>query len=108
LAFVDQNKVTAYLLSDHHPVGRGKAVFVQRFGFHRSAWWELRDALLRHALTGRATAPIRTEFGTKFTLVGPLPSPDGRAPFVRSVWFVAEGEVVPRLVTAYPAEGEVE
>ncbi|CAO3434023.1 DUF6883 domain-containing protein [Azospirillum endophyticum] len=32
----------------------------------------------------------------------------GRAPLIRSVWFVAAGEDVPRLVTAYPEQGSKE
>ena len=34
-----------------------------------------------------------------------FPAPDGRAPKVRVVWFIATGERIPVLATAYPLKG---
>jgi hypothetical protein len=45
-----------------------------------------------------------TPFGVRHVVEGPLPSPDGRAPAVRVVWFVRTGRDVPELVTAYTYE----
>jgi hypothetical protein len=43
---------------------------------------------------------------TPFVRLGrTLPSPDGRDPRVRGVWFLVDGETGPRLVTAYAASG---
>ena len=47
-------------------------------------------------------ATDETPFGTGYTVEGALLAPDGRTPRVRVVWFIETGEVVPRLVTAYP------
>lgn len=104
-AVVDEHKVTAYLLSDSHPAGRAKAAFFRLHGFQGSAWKILRDALLSHARTAGVIATVATEFGMKYILDGPFVVPDGRWPHLRTVWFVAKGETVPRLVTAYPAPG---
>jgi hypothetical protein len=30
--------------------------------------------------------------------------PDGRAPMVRTVWTIDEGQTLPRLITAYPLD----
>jgi hypothetical protein len=46
-----------------------------------------------------------TSFGIKYVIEGPLTTPDGRAPIVRSVWFVETGRDRPRFITAYPLIG---
>lgn len=57
-AVVDTAKLTEYLLSPTHPVGRAKAEFFKRFGFAQERHEGLRVALLKHG----ATRPIvRTE-----------------------------------------------
>lgn len=107
LAVVDDSKITGYLLSSSHPAGRFKAAFFQEFGFRMQSWPRLREALLNHARTSEIVVTVETEFGRKYIVEGPLAAPDGRAPRLRAVWFVAAGEVAPRLVTAYPlGEGE--
>jgi hypothetical protein len=105
LAIVEQRKITRHLLASGHPAGRAKAAFFERFGFRVAEWGRLRDALLEHARSTRSIFIADTEFGRKYVLEGPLTTPDGRKPRVRTVWFVAIGETVPRLVTAYAAPG---
>ena len=102
LAIVDESKITLYLLSNTHPAGRAKAAFFLRFGFNASSWETLREALLAHGRTGRVIWAGETEFGVKYIVDGLLNTPDGRAPHLRAVWFVAKGSTAPRLVTAYP------
>lgn len=104
-ATVDPSKVTAYLLSETHPVGRAKAAFFGQFGFSASNWEALRDALLAHARTGEVSSTAATEFGMKYIVDGPFSCPDGQTPRVRTVWFVTKGSAVPRLVTAHPIRG---
>jgi hypothetical protein len=43
-------------------------------------------------------------FGPRYEVDGELTAPDGRRPRIRSVWQVDEGEIAPRLITAYPLE----
>jgi hypothetical protein len=104
-AIVERRKITEYLLSTSHPVGRAKAAFFRRFGFHIPAWTELRDGLLDHARSSHIVSASDTPFGRKYTVEGLLTTPSGRKPRVRSVWFVTTGQTAPRLVTAYPASG---
>lgn len=101
-AIVPDQKVVAYLLSFSHPDGRGKALFFSRFGFDAAHWQILADALRQHAATHDVATLDQTPFGTRYTVEGPLVTPDGRNPSVRTVWFIATSEVNPRLVTAYP------
>jgi len=43
-----------------------------------------------------------TPLGIRYAVDGIMAAPDGRAPNVRTVWFIETGEEVPRFVTAYP------
>jgi Domain of unknown function (DUF6883) len=83
LAVIEEAKVTLYLLSSHHPVGRAKAAFFRRYGFTLASWAELREALLDHARSARIVSAADTRFGRKYSLEGSLWTPDGRAPRVR-------------------------
>ena len=101
-AVVPEAKVVNYLLSARHSGGRAKARFLESFGFRAQDWRALRDAVLAHATANDITASHETRFGTRYEIDGPLPTPDGRAPIVRVVWFVELQENVPRLVTLVP------
>lgn len=105
-AIVDDGKISQYLLSTTHPAGRSKAAFFMRYGFTPANPVALRDSLMAHANSAPVVTTAATEFGTKYIAEGPLNTPDKRAPLLRTVWFVALGEVAPRLVTAYPVAGE--
>ncbi|WP_129676038.1 DUF6883 domain-containing protein [Candidatus Chloroploca sp. Khr17] len=104
-AIVPERKMTAYLLALTHRDGRSKAIFFLRFGFTLDNWPTLATALKRHAADHDVVASETTVFGTNYVVEGALPAPDGRAPMVRVVWFIATGEHVPVLATAYPLKG---
>lgn len=99
---VPRAKIVDYLLSLSHPDGAGKARFFQRFGFSTGRWRILAAALRYHAGEHEIERMDDSPFGVRYTVVGPLRTPDGRNPVVRSVWFKARGGEVPRFVTAYP------
>jgi uncharacterized protein DUF6883 len=101
-AIVPEAKIVNYLLSAEHPSGRAKARFLEGFGFRIRDWRVLRDAIIAHAVGNDITASHQTRFGTKYEIDGPLPTPDGRAPIVRVVWFMESQETAPRLVTLIP------
>jgi hypothetical protein len=104
-AIIPRPKLTDYLLSITHRDGRGKAAFFGAFGFSATAWEDFAAALRRHAIAGKVARIEETPFGTIYTVEGSLLAPDGRAPLVRVVWFIAATETLPRLVTAYPLKG---
>lgn len=103
-AYTDEAKVAGYLLDPEHPRNEGKAEFFFRHGFAREAWEVLEEALLHHAREGRLTETQDGPHGAKYVVEGPIASPDGRGPRVRSIWIVESGtgSLAPRLVTAYP------
>jgi hypothetical protein len=103
-AEVPQTKITGYILSILHRDGRSKAVFFSGYGFSADRWEELALALRGHAADHEVTKIEDSPFGTRYIVDGTLPTPDGRAPFVRSVWFIETGEQIPRFLTAYPMQ----
>ena len=81
-------KLTDYLLSPSHPVGRFKARFFSRLGFRADAWEEIEQALReQHGLVANAEAGEPEAFGQPFTIRAILRGPNGVAAPVVSVWF---------------------
>ena len=103
-AVVPGRKITHYLLSTTHRDGQHKAEFFRGFGFKLEAWEELAAALLNHARNHEIVEIVPTPFGRNFVIEGALPAPDGRAPNVRAVWFIANGAETATLATVYPLD----
>ena len=97
-----RNKIENYLLHLGHPIGGDKARFFFRFGFRREEWIVLADALRRHAREHPVASSVSDADGVTYLVEGPLATPSGRQPRVRSVWLVETGELAPRFITAYP------
>lgn len=104
-ALVARRKLTHYLLSGTHPAGQHKARWLQRYGFERGEAGRLEAALRSHASRCDVRHTHKSPLGTRYVIEGPLVAPDGRSPWVRAIWFVRSGEVVPRFVTVYPLKG---
>jgi len=102
-ARIDREKITDYLLCASHPDGRSKAEFFARFGFRLEEWQVLAEALRKHGQTYPVVTAVDSPFGTRYTIDGVVETPDGRRPRVRTVWMVAKGALIPRLITAHPA-----
>jgi hypothetical protein len=101
-ATIDPVKISDYLLSDSHPVGRSEARFFKHFGFREDAPEELTRALRAHVQDYLVAAIEVSPYGAKYRVEGPLFSPDGRNPRVTTVWMILDGETIPRFVTAFP------
>jgi hypothetical protein len=99
-ASVPLRKVTDYFLSDIHPMGRRKAELFSRFGFSLFDPDLLCSALFHHAVDNDAAEELPSIYGRKFIVEGPMWSPDGRLPVVRTVWIIETGDNAPRLTTA--------
>jgi hypothetical protein len=104
---VDRDKVTDYLLNPAHRYGASKARFFVQFGFTLEGWEVLADALRQHGSAHEIVRTNETPFGPRYEIEGPIASPDGRNPRIRTVWQWDEGEVAPRLITAYPLEARI-
>ncbi len=102
LAIVEEAKVIDYLLNEKHRFGASKARFFAQFGFRREKWEDLAAALCKHGRQNEVTKVRETGFGPRYEVEGELTTPDGRRAHVRTVWQVDDGEIAPRLITAYP------
>ena len=101
-AVVPTEKVENYLLHLGHPIGGDKARFFLLFGFRREDWAALADALRRHVREHPVAQSSTDAGGVTYVVEGPLETPSGRAPRVRTVWLVETGGLAPRFITAYP------
>lgn len=99
---VPRRKLTQYLLSRTHRVGKHKAAFFERRGFSTARWQELESALRSQAARHDVAKVEDSPFGTRYVIDGIIATPSGSDARIRSVWFVASGENVAQLVTAYP------
>ena len=102
MAIVERQKLIGYLLNPAHRFGSSKARFFISFGFSEDDWQALARALYEHAQRHEVAVVSETGFGPRYEVDGPLNTPDGRTPRVRTVWQLDQGEVAPRLITAYP------
>jgi hypothetical protein len=105
-AVVPENKLTGYLLSETHPLGRSKAKYFRALGYSERNLVRLKEALVAIAVTGDVIEVISTAFGTKYVVQGDLAAPTGIRARVLTVWILETGEDLPRFVTAYPTGEE--
>ena len=101
-AIVEPSKVREYLLSPAHPVGRFKAVVFGTLGYTQEHWETLQIDLLLMGRSNPAGPGQVSPYGTKYEVNGILVGPSGRRGRFVSVWLVATGDDVPRLVTVFP------
>ncbi|HEV2971814.1 MAG TPA: hypothetical protein VGY55_17705 [Pirellulales bacterium] len=104
LAIVEQAKVVDYLLNPVHRYGASKARFFYLFGFRVERLEVLAVALRAHGQQNEVGKTRETGFGPRYEVEGELEAPDGRRPRVRTVWQMDDGQIAPRLITAYPIE----
>lgn len=83
---VEASKLADYLLSPTSPRGKDKAAFFQRFGYTIANMAQFAEALKEHGQTHQVTSTIETPYGRRYYVEGPVRSPDGRNPIVRTVW----------------------
>ena len=101
-AIVPRHKLENYLLDLAHPIGGGKARFFLSFGFRREEWNLLADAFRKHAQENPVANSLSDADGVTYVIEGPLETPSGRRPRVRTIWLIEASQVAPRFITAYP------
>lgn len=103
-AIVPIAKITDYLLSEFHAIGKSKAKFFRSVGFHDDNTGEFQQSLIRLAQIGAVTDSTETAYGKKYVVDGELETPNGDMIRLRTVWIIETGESAPRLVTAHPLD----
>lgn len=104
LSSVADNKITDYLLSDIHEIGKHKADFFKRFGFDISDVDTFKGSLIQHSIDREIEKTKDSDFGVKYELKCEIKTPDERNPCIVIAWIVENEQEVPKLVTAYPAK----
>jgi hypothetical protein len=102
-AYIPPSKLTEYLLSETHAVGRSKAKFFRQCGYDETRVTALERDLLSVARTGTLVMVDRSPYGTKYVVDGIVEAPNGAMIEVRTVWIIDADNTRPRFVTAYPA-----
>ena len=102
-AVVAPEKIRGYLLSFTNPRNQYKSGFFTRFGFDEDNLQEFIDALIRHAANNEVVDIVDTQYGPRYHVDGPIETPDGRNPRIRTVWQVDGGTDYPRFITAFPS-----
>jgi hypothetical protein len=99
---VEKRKIIDYLLNKEK--SRGKAAFFSAMGFDVSQWEVLAHALKSQAISGIISSAVESPYGTRYTVDGPIETPDRRTPMprIRTVWVEEPHCPEWRLVTAYP------
>lgn len=100
-AFIDIDKLRAYVLNPAHPEGRHKArVFLAALGISATdaAW--LADEIRSQLSTCEAVPGVADEYGTRFQVDVAL-GRESRVAQVRTAWIIRNAESFPRLVTCF-------
>jgi hypothetical protein len=101
-AHVPREKLTGYLLSETHPVGKAKAKFFRNLGFDETQVDRLEQELLLIARSQEVDEVEPTPHEVKHGVNGPVHAPGGTAATIRTVWIIETADPRPRFVTAYP------
>lgn len=102
-AYIPLPKLTEYLLSETHAVGRSKAKFFRMHGFTEYNVEMLEEGLLAIARSEPTIEVNPSPYGTKYVIEGSMETPNGAFIRVRTVWIIEAEEDRPRFVTAHPA-----
>ncbi len=103
-AFIPNAKISEYLLSESHIVGRTKARFFRSLGYRSESPQVLMNDLALIAGRDPVTESMETAHGTKYIVDGDLNTPSGADVRIRTIWIVERNHDAPKFVTAYPTD----
>lgn len=101
-AYIPKAKLTTYLLSQTHAVGRFKSKYFRALGYDELNVNLLEEALRTVAQSQEVKEVLPTAYGTKYIIDGKIETPGGRAVKLRTVWILEEEQKRPRFITVYP------
>jgi hypothetical protein len=101
-AYVPIEKLTQYLLSPLHSVGKHKTRVLRSVGFDETNIALLENELLRLAKNENVLQMIETNYGMKYVLDGTISTPKGTTLNLKTIWIIEHGKTSPRFVTLYP------
>lgn len=101
-AYIPPHKLSRYLLSKIHPIGRWKSKLFRTLGFDEKNADILEQRLIDIANYENVKESIVSAHGTKYVIDGSIETPSGNIVKVRTIWIIDKGQDTPRFVTAYP------
>ena len=101
-AYVEEKKITQYLLNAQHEEGKSKAKFFVNRGFNVDYWNQFHDALVSQGISNDVVKTTETPYGTLYVVECNCPTPDRSNPCIRTVWELRQESEQPRLITAHP------
>ncbi len=101
-AVIAPEKLRDDLLNPEQRRGATKARLLYAFGYHRDNWRQLEADLREQHLTQDVQQVAESGFGVRYEIRSPIAMPSGRSLRMCSVWQIATGSDLPRLITKYP------
>ena len=102
-AILPLEKLTKYVLSETHAVGKLKAKFFRAVGFNETNISLFKKSLLNIAVTEEVKSVAVSLHGKKYIIDGKIKTPKGKAVCIRTVWIIEPGrKKTPRFITTYP------
>jgi hypothetical protein len=101
-AFIQPEKLTGYLLSETHSVGRSKVKFFRELGFDEENVAILEKELLKIAHSREVIETVTTQHGIKHVIIGMINTPKSKQVNILTVWIIDSGQETLRFVTARP------
>ncbi|MBI4036064.1 hypothetical protein HY383_03865 [Candidatus Daviesbacteria bacterium] len=101
-ALVSKEKLTGYLLSETHAVGKAKAKFFRKLGFNESNVNKFEKSLLNIAKRNEIKNVKEFTYGINYVLEGKIKTPSRKIITLVTVWFTKTKGGRPSFVTAYP------
>jgi hypothetical protein len=99
---IDPEKLSQYLLSPLHPIGKVKAKFFGSLGFSAENARMFEEGLRKVARYGMVEEREKSPYGEKILIVGDIKGPSGKSALIKTIWIVESSQRI-RLVTAYPS-----
>ena len=83
---ISKSKITEYILSETHQLGKHKAKFFKQFGFELNKHTVFKKMLKKMASETAVKKEVKTAFGVKFELEGKIETPSEARVKVKAVW----------------------
>lgn len=100
-AIISDIKLTEYLLSLTHPVGKFKAKLFRGWGFNENNIDIFRKCLLSIVHTNKVVKIKTSQHSTNYEVHGKIQIPKGGVRIITTVWAIDIGKRTPYLVSAY-------
>jgi hypothetical protein len=101
---IPNEKLTEYVLSRTHPVGKHKAVIFHKKGYDETKIGQMQQDLQAIVRVNEVSDMRNSDDGSgkNYTVIGKIKTPIGSLFTIKTVWFIKKNSHKPRFITAYP------